>query len=437
MLDETWSWKSWIPSANTPGCDFPLQNLPFCVVRAAGGDLHLGVGIGDFVLDLHGAAREGLLASLPEPLLQACLSPDLNLLMQCGPEATSLLRRELIAILAEGHATPARAKIDLLLSTRTSAIFEKPVSVPNYTDFYSSIHHAMNVGRLFRPDQPLLPNYKFIPIGYHGRASSLVISGTTIRRPSGQTKHPDADLPTFGPCTQLDYEIEVGAYIGRGNTLGHPISISDANRHIFGLSLINDWSARDIQSWEYQPLGPFLGKSFATTVSPWVVTMEALAPFRVPVPPRPVGDPETLPYLRSSPMATAAIDMHLEVYLSSHAMRAASMPPLRLSAGNLCDLYWSFEQMVTHHASNGCNLLPGDLLACGTVSGMSDGSRGSLLEITRRGATPFELPSGERRHFLEDGDEVILCGFCEAPGLPRIGLGECRGVVVPADGSAS
>jgi fumarylacetoacetase len=317
-----------------------------------------------------------------------------------------------------------------LLLPMEMAVFTKPVAVGNYTDFYASIHHATNVGRLFRPDQPLLPNYKFIPIAYHGRASSLVLSGTSIVRPKGQSRTSSAAVPTYGPSRQLDYELEVGAYIGSGNALGQPIDITDAEQHIFGLSLLNDWSARDIQAWEYPPLGPFLGKSFATSISPWVVTTNAVAPFRVPLEPHSEDDPEALPYLKSSDPTTAAIDLKLEVSLSTTVMRDRSMPPARLSTGNLRQLYWSFAQMVTHHTSNGCNLLPGDLIASGTISGSEDGTQGSLLEITRRGTAPVSLPSGEIRSFLEDGDEIVLRGFCEREGLPRISFGACSGKVL-------
>jgi fumarylacetoacetase len=288
------------------------------------------------------------------------------------------------------------------------------------------------VGRLFRPDQPLLPNYKFVPIGYHGRASSLVIGGTSVVRPQGQMRLSAGEPPVFGPCQQLDYELEVGAYIGRGNLLGQRIGIDEAERHIFGVGLVNDWSARDIQTWESQPLGPFLGKSFATSVSPWVVTMDALTPFRVPIKSRPIGDPEPLRYLASADAATSAIDLKLEVHICTETMRRNSLPPARLSSANLRDLYWSFAQMVTHHTSNGCNLAVGDLIASGTVSGSEGGTQGSLLELTSRGAIPVQLPNGEVRGFLEDGDEIILSGFCERDGLPRITLGECRGTVAPA-----
>ncbi|WP_348640920.1 fumarylacetoacetase [Granulicella arctica] len=430
-LEEYWTWKSWVASANEPECDFPLQNLPFCVLQMQDGESHLGVGIGDFIFDLHLAAGNGLLDALDSALRHACTAPYLNPLMQCGNGAVSQLRRAVMLLMTEGTDATQIKILEKLLIPREGAVLRKPVQVGNYTDFYASIDHATNVGRLFRPDQPLLPNYKFVPIGYHGRASSLILSGTPVSRPHGQTKPPSADLPTFGATKQLDYELEVGVYVGTGNSLGHSISIESAEEHIFGISLVNDWSARDIQAWEYQPLGPFLGKSFATSISPWVVTMDALAPFRVPLAPRPSGDPAPLPYLSSPAGAAAAIDLKLEVHLSTQAMRDSAQLPVQLSSGNLRSLYWSFAQMLAHHTSNGCNLLSGDLIASGTLSGPEEGSQGSLLEISHRGTTPFKLANGEIRSFLQDGDEVILRGFCELPGLPRIGLGECRGIIAP------
>jgi len=336
-----------------------------------------------------------------------------------------------MSLLSDDAITAQRRAIEPLLTRAASVRFWKPVAVGNYTDFYASIHHATNVGRLFRPDQPLLPNYKWVPIGYHGRASSLVVSGTEIRRPHGQIKPANDETPRFVPTSQLDYELEVAAYIGTGNPLGEPISVASVEEHIFGFSLLNDWSARDVQSWEYQPLGPFLGKSFATSISPWVVPLQAIEPFRVPVSPRSAGDPEPLPHLADD-RGAGAIDLTLEVWLTTAAMRSASLPPVRLSSGNLRDLYWSFAQMIAHHTSNGCNLIAGDLLASGTVSGAEAGSQGCLLEITRRGESPLRLSNGEVRAFLEDGDEVILRGFCEREGFPRVSFGECRGVVASA-----
>jgi fumarylacetoacetase len=305
-----------------------------------------------------------------------------------------------------------------------------PAQIGDYSDFYASIHHAANVGRLFRPDQPLLPNYKYVPIGYHGRASSVVISGTDITRPRGQIKPADASVPHFSPTGSLDYELEVGFFLGAGNALGSSIPIDEAEAHIFGCCLLNDWSARDVQSWEYQPLGPFLAKSFATSISPWVVTMEALAPFRAPMAMRSAGDPEPLPYLDFAANRTGGgFDIKLEVWLRTDRMRRENALPVRLSESNLRDLYWTPAQMLTHHASNGCNLCSGDLLGSGTVSGEGDGARGCLLEITRRGEAPLQLPNGESRKFLEDGDEVTLRGYCERDGYRRIGFGSCMGTI--------
>jgi fumarylacetoacetase len=306
-----------------------------------------------------------------------------------------------------------------------------PAQIGDYTDFYASIHHATRVGKLFRPDNPLLPNYKYVPIGYHGRVSSIVVSGTEVRRPSGQTKPASASEPSFGPARSLDYELEVGIFVGVGNAPGEPIPINEAEQHVFGLCLVNDWSARDIQSWEYQPLGPFLAKSFATTISPWIVSMDALAPYRVPMTVRADGDPAPLPYLSGDGRSLTGIDLLLEVLLESARMREEGIAPARLSTGNLRHLYWSIAQLLTHHASNGCNLRPGDLLATGTISGPEEGSEGCLLEMKHR-AEPVRLPTGETRTFLEDGDEVIFRGFCQRAGLPRIGFGECRGRVLPA-----
>jgi fumarylacetoacetase len=308
-----------------------------------------------------------------------------------------------------------------------------PATIGDYTDFYASVHHAGNVGSMFRPDNPLLPNYKWVPIGYHGRASSIVPSGTPVLRPSGQSKAPDAESPSFGPSRSLDYEMELGLFVGPGNPLGEPVPIERAEERIFGYCLVNDWSARDIQAWEYQPLGPFLAKNFATTISLWVVTPEALQPFRAPAFTRPPGDPAPLPHLHSRRDAeSGALAVTVEVYLASARMRELGMAPQRLSRGSAADLYWTPAQFVAHHTSNGCNLRPGDLLASGTISGTAKESRGCLLELTWRGAEPLTLPSGETRKFLEDGDEVIMRGYCEREGAARIGFGECRGVVLPA-----
>jgi fumarylacetoacetase len=426
-----WKWKSWVESANDPAVGFPLQSLPYCSFissQNAEESPHLGVGIGSFVLDLHALGQSGLLP-LGVATHEACAASQLNPLLHCGPRVWSALRRALIHVLKEDASADVRATIEPFLTAQDRVGYRKPIAVGNYTDFYASIHHATNVGRLFRPDQPLLPNYKWLPIGYHGRASSLVIGGSGIRRPQGQIKPSGGDVPAFGPTRQLDYELEVAAYIGRENQLGESVSMARAEGHIFGLSLLNDWSARDIQAWEYQPLGPFLGKSFATSIAPWVIPMEALLPFRLPSQARPSSDPQPLPYLNTE---FGGIDLTLEVFLSTARMRETLQAPVRTSVGNLRDLYWNFPQMIAHHTSNGCNLMEGDLVASGTVSGPNSGSEGCLLEITRRGASPIRLPNGEVRSFLEDGDEIILNGFCEKEGFPRIGFGECRGTILPA-----
>jgi len=418
---------SWVESANRPGADFPIQNLPFGVFRS-GPSCVIGVAIGDRILDLGRAAQAGLLEGLGTRAIAACAASVLNPLMALGRKHWSPLRKRIGELLRAGSGH--QAAVEPLLLPMAEAVMAPPAIIGDYTDFYSSIHHASNVGRLFRPGNPLLPNYKYVPIGYHGRASSIVVSGTPVGRPSGQSKEPAAEAPVFGPTRSLDYELEVGFFAGPGNALGQPIPIADAEQHIFGLCLLNDWSARDMQSWEYQPLGPFLAKSFATTISPWIVTMEALAPFRVPAFQRPDGDPEPLPYLSAAEdRETGGIDITLEVYIASQQMREAGLQPMRLSRGNLRNLYWTLAQLLTHHSSNGCNLRPGDLLASGTVSGPSPEERGCLLELTQRGAEPIRLPTGEIRKFLEDGDEVILSGYCERDGFTRIGFSECRGVV--------
>jgi len=425
--------KSRVESANLPGCDFPLENLPYGVFRQSG-SVRIGVAIGDRVLDLRGCVQEGLLGELSAEIVAACSGDTLNALMALGPDVWSSLRKQLTALLnveAEAHV---QERVSRQLVPIRDVEMQLPAQVGDYTDFYASVHHATRVGKLFRPDNPLLPNYKFVPIGYHGRASSIVVSGTDIRRPSGQTKAANSLEPVFGPSRSLDYELEVGIFVGPGNAIGEPVPIAEAEQHVFGLCLVNDWSARDIQSWEYQPLGPFLAKSFATSVSPWVVTMQALGPYGVSQAERPQGDPEPLRYLAPESGEGAAFDVTVEVLLRSEEMRKRGDVAVRLSKGNLRDLYWSVAQLLTHHASNGCNLRPGDLLATGTISGPEEGSEGCLLEMKHRSG-PVALPTGETRTFLEDGDEVILRGYCEKAGLPRIGFGECVGRILPASKS--
>jgi fumarylacetoacetase len=426
--------ESWIASANGAQSGFSLENLPFCAFETKSEAVHLGVGIGNLIVDLHVCAREGLLKDLPGNVRGACKETTLNRLMSYGPRAVAMLRRTLAERLKLGVT---RAEMDAVLAAVRpieGAKFHKPVAVANYTDFYASLDHARRVGELFRPERPLLENYKWVPIGYHGRASSLVVGGAEIRRPCGQVKDAGDAGPRFEASRQLDYELELGAYVYGGNKLGERIALADADACLFGVTLVNDWSARDVQVWESQPLGPFLGKSFATSVSPWVVPMEALAPYRVTAAARAEGDPQPLEYLASNGLD--GIDATLEVWLQTERMREAKAPAVKLSSSEFAGMYWTFAQMVAHHTSNGCNLLCGDLIASGTVSGPEAGSEGCLLEKTSRGAEPVRLPNGETRGFLEDGDEVILTGFCERDGLPRIGLGECRGRVLPASANS-
>ena len=422
--------QSWVDSANQANTDFPIQNLPLGSFRHAATKekIRLGVAIGDQILDLNRCRELSLFKGLPAELIDATSTTSLNALMALGNRPMSLLRQRLSDILNAGQS---RAELSTLVPISESEL-HLPVEVGDFSDFYASIFHAQNVGKLFRPNNPLLPNFKHVPIAYHGRTSSIIISGTPIQRPCGQTKPSDANLPTFGPSKHFDYEIEVGYFVGTGNTLGQPVPIDKAEEQIFGLSLLNDWSARDLQIWEYQPLGPFLSKSFATSVSPWVITMEALAPFRCKAYMRPKSDPQPLPYLSSELNKTeGGIDLKVEVLLSSAEMRNQGLEPSRISFGSTKETYWTIAQLVAHHTSNGCNLCPGDLLASGTVSGSQEGSQGCLLEMTQRGAYPFKLPTGEQRSFLLDGDEVIFRGYCERQGYKSIGLGECKGLVLP------
>ena len=423
---------SWVASANLPGCDFPIQNLPFGVFRRAASpeDFRVGVAIGDQILDLAAAHAAGVFGGAAQAAARACCAPTLNAFMALGAPAWSALRQALSQALRSG--APEEAVLHSCLVAQAQAQHAVPAQIGDYTDFYTSVHHATRVGRLFRPDQPLLPNYRWVPIGYHGRASSIGVSGQAFHRPWGQRLRPGAAVPTLEPSARMDYELEVGVFIGPGNALGTPIGIEAAEQQVFGLCLLNDWSARDIQSWEYQPLGPFLAKNFATTVSPWVVTLEALAPYRVPWT-RPAADPPPLPYLDAPALRSAgAFDLTLEVYLQSAAMRAQGLPAHRLSRSNFRQAYWAVAQMVAHHTVNGCNLRPGDLLGSGTQSGPLPEEAGSLLELSEGGTRALALPSGETRTFLEDGDTIVLRGACERAGLARIGLGEARGTLLPA-----
>lgn len=429
--------KSWIESANQSDTEFPLQNLPFCVFTRACTyeNVRVGVAIGDFILDVYACYECCLFDddsfSIAVSADNYCLDHSL---MKKNKDLQSAFRRRLIEILSESADEETKKKIERNLIPIEEVEFHLPAHIGDYTDFYCSIFHATNVGAMFRPDNPLLPNYKYIPIGYHGRASSIVISGTDVKRPKGQTR-PDAEQPPqYIPCKNLDYEMEVGFFVGKGNEIGETIAIDDAEDYIFGLCLVNDWSARDMQAWEYQPLGPFLAKSFATTVSPFVVTMEALAPFRTTAFERNADDPQPLDYLNGEAnRKSGGFDIKLEVYLQTPKMRDENAEPFLLSRSNMKDLYWTIGQMLTHHASNGCNLQTGDLMATGTVSGKEKDERGCLLELTWRGKEPIELPNGETRRFLEDGDEIIMRGFCEREGFRRIGFGECRGRILPAE----
>jgi fumarylacetoacetase len=424
--------RSWVDSANLPGADFPIQNLPFAVFRRAGGreEFRGGVAIGDQVLDLGALHALGAFEGPARAPLGACAAPRLNELMALGPQAAGALRAALSEALRADSSDAGRLRA--LLVPQHAVEYRVAAEIGDYTDFYTSIHHARAVGRLLRPDNPLLPNYKWVPIAYHGRASSIRVSGQEFVRPVGQVLPPGASEPQLAATRRLDYELEVGVFIGRGTELGARVPLAAAESHVFGLCLLNDWSARDVQSWEYQPLGPFLAKNFATTVSPWVVTLQALAPFRAPWS-RPAGEPPPLPYLDDPAVrAAGAIDLNLEVWLESARMREAGVPPRRLSHSNFRDSWWSVAQMVAHHTLGGCNLRPGDLMGSGTQSGPAPQEAGSLLELTAGGRQAVPLPGGEQRTFLEDGDRVILRGWCARPGYARIGLGECAATVLPA-----
>jgi fumarylacetoacetase len=425
---------SWIESANSPDTDFPIQNLPFGVFSRKGdSERRVGVAIGDQIVDIGESLSANLWSGKARDVARWCDRPSLNELMQAPRESLSQFRARLSELLTgtPGDDSVINPLPPGALVPMADAVMFRPAEIGDYTDFYASIYHATNVGKIFRPDSPLLPNYKYVPIGYHGRASSIVISGTEVTRPNGQMLPGDAKVPTFGPTQMLDYEAEVGFFVGRGNDLGKPVTIDHAEERLFGICLVNDWSARDIQSWEYQPLGPFLSKSFATTISPWVVTWEALEPYRVPAFFRPPGDPQPLAYLTSEKVRDeGGIDLTIEVYIRSMLMREGRLRPSRLSTASLADMYWTAAQMLTHHTSNGCNLRPGDLFASGTVSGPDKGSQGCMLELTRRGTEPVVLPTGEERKFLHDGDEIILRAYFQREGAARIGLGESAGLIV-------
>jgi fumarylacetoacetase len=413
--------SSWIETAE--GSEFPVQNLPLGIFSVGERRRRAGVAIGDFVLDLAGIAD-----LLDQAWREDLAQPVLNAWLSRGPEATGALRLRLQELLSDEQY---RDEVEPQLVGQTEVRLHVPCLVGDYTDFYVGIHHATNVGKQFRPDNPLLPNYKYVPIGYHGRASSVRASGEPVVRPNGQRKAPNADAPEYGPSRRLDYELELGIWIGEGNELGSPIPIGEAPDHIAGYCLLNDWSARDLQAWEYQPLGPFLAKNFLTSVSPWVVSPQALAPFRKAMPPRPAGEPVPLPYLSDpADRQSGALGIQLEATLTTEKMREAGIAPHVLSHGSAdAAMYWSAAQIVAHHSSNGCNLQPGDLIGTGTLSTDSAGGLGSLLEISQGGKQAIQLLTGETRSFLEDGDEVTLKAWCEGDGV-RIGFGECVGRVV-------
>ncbi len=434
---------SWIASANGASSDFPLQNLPFGVfVPDDEGEREahprVGVAIGDSVLDVLACYKRGAFNGRAATAAEACAGATLNPLMALGWEFWSALRARLSELLRAHHPDQRhhQAIVEPSLRLLRDVRLVQPVAIGNYSDFYASIHHATNMGLMLRPDNPLLPNYKHLPIGYHGRASSVIVSGTKVVRPQGQSlpgTGPQPQVPVFGPSQRLDYEVELGMFVGAGNALGEPIPLAQAEDHIFGLCLLNDWSARDLQQWEYQPLGPFLAKSFATSISPWVVTMEALEPFRVPAMVRAIDDPAPLPYLASEEnRLRGGLGITVEAWLQSARMREQGIEAIRLSQADTSQLYWTLAQLLTHHASNGCNLQPGDLLASGTLSGPDKHNRGCLAELTWRGTEPIALPTGDTRRFLDDGDEVILKGYAMREGWPRLGFGDCRGIVIPS-----
>ena len=435
-LDQTHSEfaKSWVLSANAPGCDFPIQNLPFSVFRRAGSQevFRGGVAIGDQVIDLAQVLHTDCLDGLAHTAAAACVQPALNAFFDLGPAAWKALRHGLFELLEKAFYG---AKVDALracLIPQSEVEFTVPTRIGDYTDFYTSIDHARNIGKMMRPDDPITSNFQWIPMAYHGRVSSIGVSGQRFKRPMGQAMPVGASVPVYGPCSRLDYELELGIYIGQGNAQGSSIPLEKAEQHIFGMCLLNDWSARDIQFWEMAPLGPFLGKNFCTTISPWIVTMDALAPYRLPWE-RPATDPQPLAYLEDAGnRAQGAIDISLEVLLESDKLRAEGKGPSRLSGTSFKHQYWSIAQMVTHHTMGGCNLQAGDLLGSGTISGPGGGEAGAMIELGFGGTRPVTLSNGEQRGFLHDGDAVVLRGWCEKPGFARIGFGESKGTILPA-----
>lgn len=422
--------KSFVVDANGHA-DFPIQNLPFGIFSRRGEAPRGGIAIGNHILDLAALNASGMVSENAKKLLAAALAPQLNKFFKQGPGARQFVRQEVSKLLSQ--ACPDVEKIAKCLVKVDEAQLYRPFAIGDYTDFYVGIHHAAHVGALFRPDNPLMANYKYVPIGYHGRASSVILSGNNIHRPNGQRKKTDRLEPDFGPCERLDYELELGLWVGQSNKLGEPIKIEQAENYIGGFCLLNDWSARDIQAWEYQPLGPFLAKNFATTISPWVITPEALTPYRMAQPPRPEGDPSPLPYLDSEAnRKNGAYQVSLEVQIRTAKMREQGLAAHRLGLSNAKYMYWTMAQMVTHHSCNGCNLQVGDLLGTGTISGPDAESCGSILEMTEGGKKPLILPNGEERRFLEDGDEIILTARTANTNGIQIGFGECRAIIKPA-----
>ncbi|MEH6475393.1 MAG: fumarylacetoacetase [Sneathiella sp.] len=433
-LNETHDPKllSWVASANDGKTDFPIQNLPFASFRKIGSNeaFRGGVAIGDQILDLAAAAKSGIFDGEAQSALEACSKDKLNEFMAMGSKVWSALRLALSRALRSGAI--AEVGLSSCLVSMSDAEHTMPCVIPDYTDFYASIHHATNIGALFRPDNPLLPNYKWIPIGYHGRSSSIDISGQSFPRPVGQTKAPDADVPSLGPCKRLDFELEMGIFVGSGNEMGSRVSIDDANDHIFGMCLFNDWSARDIQGWEYQPLGPFLAKNFASTISPWIVTNEALAPYRIEFT-RDENDPQPMDYLTSETNSNSGgLDINLEVLIETKSMREQGSNPVSLATSNMKYSYWTVAQMMTHHTVGGCNMQPGDMFATGTMSGPDASQACAMIELTTGGKNPVTLPNGETRTFLDDGDTVIITGHCAKGGAARIGFGSSIGTILPA-----
>jgi len=435
LLNETHNpaLTSWVNSANQTNTDFPIQNLPFGIFKVANTEQSFrgGVAIGDQIVDLAALSALSLFEGIAQKSVEACAANELNTFMAMGIKAWSALRLALSNALKDG--SPLQEKVNNCLVAQADVVYAMPCHIGDYTDFYTSINHATSVGKKFRPDNPLLPNYKWIPIGYHGRSSSIDVSGTPFKRPKGQTKAPTAEVPSFGPCKRLDYELEVGIFIGASNDLGDPISIENAEDHVFGICLFNDWSARDIQGWEYQPLGPFLSKNFASTVSPWIVTTEALAPYKSAWT-RDEADPQPMPYLESvKNRASGSFDIQLQVLLETASMREQKQAAVQMSQSNFNDSYWTVAQMVAHHTVNGCNLRAGDMFGSGTQSGPNPEEAGSMLELSNAGSEPITLPNGETRTFLEDGDNVIMKGWCQKDGATRIGFGEVSAVILPAE----